>query len=118
MGNEQRIMHNSQKREFLHDDFRKIPKTDKRLAYIEYLLSRRKYCVHEFFYKTDGEFRGKVFISETNTNLQFALHSCTKMFIEYVFGNIRTGIQTNIRFWIENGKCEEHINGHWVVKIF
>ena len=93
----------------------KIPKTDRRIFFMENFLSRRYYRLEQGFY-TDGEFRYKLFHSY-DLNIHFYIHCLPEKFITYIFGNFITEEQKHIRFWMD-GKCEEHINGSWTIKVF
>lgn len=93
----------------------KISKTDKRIVLMENFLARRNNRLEEGFF-TDGQFRYKLFHSY-DRNIHFSMHCLPKTFICYIFGNFITEEQKHIRFWMD-GKCEEHINGSWAIKVF
>lgn len=93
----------------------KIPKIDKRIVLMENFIRRRNYRLEQGFY-TDGEFCYKLFHSY-DRKFHFSMHCLPEKFITYIFGNFITEEQKHIRFWID-GKCEEHINGSWTIKVF
>jgi hypothetical protein len=88
----------------------KIPKTDKRITYLDLLVRERNSRIIEDFHN-DG-------LSNTFVGLKIYISFCIwpKDFILYIFGNRKTKEQTYSRFWFQDGKHEERINGSWVVK--
>lgn len=96
----------------------KIPKMDHRFSMMEQLFDLRKRCIQEGFYK-DGTFRYALFIPEKNKHHSFSLHILPNLFIEYIFANIRTLVQNNIKYWLQDGKIEKHdyINGAWTTTL-
>ena len=98
-------------REVTSDFILKIPKSDKRMIMLDHFLMRRNEHIEEGFY-SDGSFR---YHTVNNYPLHFSIHYCSVlMFVEYVFGNLRTKEQTNTRIWM-NGKVEDYIDG-WLVR--
>ena len=92
----------------------RIPKTDRRFWRINSFLFHRKYSVKEKFYN-DGEFLSKSYYSPNkNHPISFHVKSCTGILLEYIFVNHSRKTQTNMRFWIEDGRCEESIDGIWI----
>ena len=92
----------------------RIPKTDRRFWRINSFLFHRKFSVKERFYN-DSEFLSKSYYSPNwNHPISFHVKSCTGILLEYIFVNHSRKTQTNIRFWIEDGRCEESIDGIWV----
>jgi hypothetical protein len=92
---------------------KKIPKKDERFDHLDFFLHTRKYYQNEQFYD-DGLFMRHVFQSRKNLIYQFSI--MPKMFIEYTVGNVKTKVKNNIRFWFEDGRCEEYdiINNYWI----
>ena len=94
----------------------RIPKTDRRFWRINSFLFHRKFSVHERFYN-DGEFLSKSYYSSNwNHPISFHVKSCPGLLLEYISVNHARKTQTNMRFWIEDGRCEESIDGVWVAK--
>jgi hypothetical protein len=100
-------------REISYYFIKKIQKKDERSEYLDFFLHTRKYYQNEQFYN-DGLFMRHVFQSKKNLIYQFSI--MPKMFIEYTVGNVKTKVKNNIRFWIEDGRCQEYdiVNKCWI----
>jgi hypothetical protein len=96
----------------------KIPKTDKRITWLDLLLRERNRRIREGFYK-EGQFFHHIFVCRKHVSeIYIALHFWPNKYamIKHIFGNLKTKEQIVSRFRIEEGKHEEYVNGSWVEK--
>jgi hypothetical protein len=81
---------------------------------IENFINRRNSCLHSGLY-SDGKIRYNLF-HPLGSDIYFCMQCLPSLFIEYTFGNFRSKEQKNIRFFINDEKCQEYIDGYWVIK--
>ena len=96
----------------------KIPKIDNRFWNIKQLFISRHFFLKERLYP-DGSLHSKIFSRQDfyeQTDFYFALYICPiRDLIEYIYHHGNKSRVKHIRFWLD-GKCDEHINGNWVIK--